>query len=52
MTSPNDSLQALTEASEKLKLQSKLAILRMDRALARLLEVKESIERNMTEVQR
>ena len=52
MTSPNDSLQALEKASENLKLQSKLAVIRMDRALARLLEVKESIERNMTEVQR
>ena len=49
MTSPNDSLQTVLEASERLRMQSKLAILRMDRALARLLEVMESIERNMTE---
>ena len=52
MKQPDASLQTVLEASENLKLQSKLAILRMDRALARLLEVKESIQRNMTEVQR
>ena len=38
------SLQTIVDASERLKIQSKLAILRMDRALARLLEIKRAIE--------
>ena len=38
-----DSLQTIVDASERLKIQSKLAILRMDRALARLLAMIEDV---------